>query len=54
MDKIKNAWGESANSAGNNMANKTSAVMMRCLSIESIRHDQSFSDSMHEANQRNH
>jgi hypothetical protein len=33
-ERIRNGWGEAAKSAGNKMASKAKAVMMRCLSIE--------------------
>jgi hypothetical protein len=54
MDKIKKAWGVSAKSAGNKTANKASAVMMRCLSIESTCDQRRVGDSMHEARNMAH
>lgn len=48
MDRIKKGCGESANRAGNKTASKASAVMMRCLSIESAGQLGEGLDSMHD------
>jgi hypothetical protein len=47
MDRTKKGWGELAKRAGSKTASKTSAVMMRCLSIESTDELQRRIDSMH-------